>query len=96
MAFFVCRAGPRLESTNPMQGLVIKKSMGSAQVYLDGQTLTCAISNRLRKELIYPIATPTSLKRKGKRVVAVKELDMVDPLAVGILSRSPSPGTVPV
>ena len=39
-----------------MEGLVIKKSMGSAQVYLDGQTLTCAISNRLRKELIYPIA----------------------------------------
>lgn len=66
-----------------MEGLVIKKSMGSALVDLDGQTLTCAISNRLRKELIYPIATPTSLKRKGKRVVAVKELDMVDPLAVG-------------
>jgi len=66
-----------------MQGLVIKKSMGSAQVYLDGQTLTCAISNRLRKELIYPIAAPTNPKRKGKRVEAVKELDMVDPLAVG-------------
>lgn len=66
-----------------MDGLVVKKSTGSAQVYLDGQTLTCAISNRLRKELIYPIATPTSPKRKGKRVVAVKELDMVDPLAVG-------------
>lgn len=66
-----------------MDGLVIKKSMGSALVSLDGQTLVCSISNRLRKELIYSIATPTNPKRKGKRVEAVKELDMVDPLAVG-------------
>jgi ribosome biogenesis GTPase len=66
-----------------MEGLVIKKSQGSCVVQIAGQALPCAISNRLRKTLIYPIAAPTSPKRRGRRVEAVKELDAVDPVAVG-------------
>src|SRR5712675_325536 len=66
-----------------MEGLVVKKSQGACVVQVDGQSLPCALSNRLRKNLIYPIATPTDKKRKGKRVEAVKELDMADPIAIG-------------
>jgi ribosome biogenesis GTPase len=66
-----------------MQGLVLKKSQGTYMVRVEGQVMPCAISNRLRKNLIYPIATPTDPKRRGKRVVKVEEVDVLDPVAVG-------------
>jgi ribosome biogenesis GTPase len=50
----------------------------------DEQTVVCAISNKLRKELIFPIADPTSFRR---RVMAVEEIGMVDPVAVGDVVR---------
>ncbi len=66
-----------------MEGLVLKKSQGAYVVRVDNQKMTCSISSRLRKNLIYPIAAPTDPKRRGKRVQAVKAIDVVDPVAVG-------------
>jgi len=66
-----------------MEGLVLKKSQGAYVVRANGRTMTCSISSRLRKNLIYPIAAPTDPKRRGKRVQAVEEIDVVDPVAVG-------------
>ncbi len=68
-------------SPEPLCGTVTQKLPSTYWVRLaGGETRLCAISNKLRKQLIYPIAAPTSRRR---RVVAVKALDDVDPLAVG-------------
>lgn len=64
-------------------GVVYKKSQGTYFVHVDGQTVVCAISSKLRKQLIYPLAAPTDPKRKGKRVEAVAEIGEVDPVAIG-------------
>lgn len=61
-------------------GLVVKKSQGTYFVRSAGQVVTCASSNRLRKNLIYPTAAPTSLHH---RVKEVKGIEAVDPIAVG-------------
>jgi ribosome biogenesis GTPase / thiamine phosphate phosphatase len=61
-------------------GTVYKKTIGTYFVQSAGQTVVCAISNKLRKELVYPIADPTSFRR---RVMAVEEIDTVDPVAIG-------------
>jgi hypothetical protein len=63
-----------------LQGTVFKKNTGSYLVQVDGRIYTCAISNKLRKELIYPIADPSSLPH---RVMAVEDIRTVDPIAVG-------------
>jgi ribosome biogenesis GTPase len=62
------------------QGVVIKKLQGAYGVRSEGQIVLCAISNKLRKQLIYPVAAPTSRRR---RVVAVEKLDVIDPVAIG-------------
>ncbi|MBN1149565.1 MAG: ribosome small subunit-dependent GTPase A [Anaerolineales bacterium] len=62
------------------QGVVYKKTLGSYDVHVDGQVIACALSSRLRKELIYPTADPNSLRRRVQEVKAIKH---VDPLAVG-------------
>ncbi len=61
-------------------GVVVKKLQGAYEVRYEGQTVLCAISNKLRKQLVYPIAAPTSVRR---RVVAVEKLDVIDPVAIG-------------
>lgn len=66
-----------------MEGLVVTKNQGAYMVLVDGHKLPCAISNRLRKNLIYPLAAPTDTRRRGKRVQAVEELQTLDPVAVG-------------
>ena len=65
------------------QGTVFKKLLGKYFVRAAGQVFDCSISSRLRKNLIYPIAAPTDPKRRGKRVQAVKEIGVVDPVAIG-------------
>jgi ribosome biogenesis GTPase len=65
-------------------GLVCKKSVGQYWVHAGGRTIECAISNMLRKQLIYPIADPTSFRR---RVMEVRDIRQVDPVAVGDLVR---------
>lgn len=62
------------------QGVVVKKNIGTYHVRVGGVTLSCAISPRLRKELIYPLADPNSLSHIVREV---KILDKVDPIAVG-------------
>ncbi len=61
-------------------GKVWKKMLGAYTVESDGRFITCAISNRLRKHLIYPSADPSSL---AHRVQEVKDIRTVDPIAIG-------------
>jgi ribosome biogenesis GTPase len=61
-------------------GIVYKKTIGHYYVHTDGKVIPCALSNRLRKQLIYPTADPHSLRRV---VQAVREIEHVDPVAIG-------------
>jgi ribosome biogenesis GTPase len=65
-------------------GTVRRKSVGQYWVQVGGQTVVCSISNKLRKQLVYPIAAPSSIRR---HVVAVKEIRQVDPIAIGDVVR---------
>jgi ribosome biogenesis GTPase len=62
------------------QGIVYKKTIGSYVVHSEGSAINCAISARLRKELVYPTAAAGSLSHI---VVGVKDIDTVDPVAIG-------------
>jgi ribosome biogenesis GTPase len=62
------------------QGVVFKKSQGTYWVRAADTERRCSISSRLRKDLIYPTAAPTSLHH---RVQAVHDIHAVDPVAVG-------------
>ncbi len=62
------------------RGRVFRKSVGTYFVNVDGKTVVCSISNRLRKQLIYPLADPSS---RRPRVDAVRGIRMVDPVAIG-------------
>lgn len=62
------------------QGLIFRKSQGNYFVRTARGLVTCALSSRLRKVLIYPTAAPTSLHH---RVKEVKDIKSVDPVAVG-------------
>ena len=62
------------------QGMVIRKNRGQYLVQVDGHNLSCGLSNRLRKQLFYPTAAPSSLRH---RVQSVEELDVIDPVAIG-------------
>lgn len=62
------------------QGVVYKKSQGHYGVRVDGLLIDCEISSRLRKQLEYPIAAPTSRRH---RVLDVHEIRVVDPVAIG-------------
>lgn len=61
-------------------GTVVRKNRGQYLVRVDGDSIPCAISNRLRKTLIYPTAAPTSLHHRVQRV---DDIEVVDPIAVG-------------
>jgi ribosome biogenesis GTPase / thiamine phosphate phosphatase len=61
-------------------GVVFRKSLGHYTVHAEGRELDCVLSSLLHKQLIYPIADPTSLRR---RVVDVREIEHVDPIAIG-------------
>jgi ribosome biogenesis GTPase len=63
-----------------LQGIVYKKTIGNYIVHSGERVITCAISPRLRKELIYPIADPGSLSHIVRGVDSIKT---VDPVAVG-------------
>jgi ribosome biogenesis GTPase len=65
---------------NTHQGTVTKKNIGFYTVRTGERTVRCELSNRLRKELVYPIADPSSIK---PRVMAVRHIQQIDPVAVG-------------
>lgn len=56
------------------------KSTGRYGVASDGRIVTCVLSSKMRKQLIFPIADPTSFRR---RVMAVRDIGEADPIAVG-------------
>jgi ribosome biogenesis GTPase len=61
--------------------VVYKKLIGTYFVRTTSGEVTCAISNRLRKELIYPIADLSS--NPHHRVQEVRDIHTVDPVAIG-------------
>ncbi len=69
-----------IEAPFAQRGLVVKKTFGQYFVKFDQQLIPCSINSKLRKQLVYPIADPSSIARK---VVTVKDIDSVDPIAVG-------------
>jgi len=75
-----------LEHTGPSlrQGIVFKKNLGQYSIRTEAGVIAGSLSSKLRKQLIYPIADPNSIKR---RVMEVKDLDTVDPVAVGDVVR---------
>ena len=71
---------PSVDEKALLEGTVYKKSNGIYAVHVLGNILACELSNKLRKDLIYSTADPAS---KPKRVTAVREIQTVDPVAVG-------------
>ena len=69
-----------LEPGGEGRGVVYKKTIGHYHVHTGERVIICTLSNKLRKQLIYPTADPHSLRPV---VQAVKELDHGDPLAIG-------------
>ena len=62
------------------QGVVFRKNLGHYTVHTEERDIDCSLSSRLRKELIYPTADPSSLRH---RVQQVREIEHVDPVAIG-------------
>jgi ribosome biogenesis GTPase len=61
-------------------GVVFRKNIGHYTVHTEERDIDCELSTRLRKQLIYPTADPSSLRH---RVQKVREIDHVDPVAIG-------------
>lgn len=61
-------------------GVVFRKSLGHYTVHTKGRDIDCVLSSLFHKQLIFSTADPTSLRR---RVQEVRELDHVDPVAIG-------------
>jgi len=74
------RAIGQVQTEKAMQGTVFRKTVGRYFVEVDGITVVCSISNRLRKQLVYPLADPSS---RRPSVDAVRGIRMVDPVAIG-------------
>lgn len=77
------------------EGVVYKKNIGNYVVCVDGHFVACEISSRLRKRLIYPTASPHSLRPVVRKV---KPIEHTDPIAIGdhvrILRSSGSSGLI--
>jgi len=61
-------------------GVVFRKTTGHYTVHANGRDIACVLSSLIRKQLIYPTAAPTSLRH---RVIDVREIEHVDPVAIG-------------
>lgn len=61
-------------------GIVFRKTTGHYTVRANGRELDCVLSSLIHKQLVYSTADPTSMRR---RVQAVRDLDNVDPIAIG-------------
>jgi ribosome biogenesis GTPase / thiamine phosphate phosphatase len=61
-------------------GVVFRKTIGHYTVHSNGRELDCTLSSLLHKKLIYSTADPTSMRT---RVQDVREIDHVDPIAIG-------------
>lgn len=61
-------------------GVVFRKTLGHYTVHSNGRELDCTLSSLIHKDLIYSTADPSSMRT---RVQDVRELDHVDPVAIG-------------
>ena len=61
-------------------GVVFRKTLGHYTVHTQGRELDCSLSSLIHKQLIFPTADPTSLRHA---VQEVREIDHVDPVAIG-------------
>jgi ribosome biogenesis GTPase / thiamine phosphate phosphatase len=61
-------------------GVVYKKTIGNYTIHRNGYAVLCELSNRIRKQLIYPTADPGSLRHRVQKVI---DLEHMDPIAVG-------------
>jgi ribosome biogenesis GTPase len=61
-------------------GVVFRKTLGHYTVHSNGREIDCSLSSLLHKQLIFPTADPTSLRRT---VQEVREIQHVDPVAIG-------------
>jgi len=68
------------DKRKPHTGIVYKKVISEYTLHSNGSIYRCSISNKLRKQLVYPIADPSSLSH---RVRDVKQIQEVDPVAIG-------------
>jgi ribosome biogenesis GTPase / thiamine phosphate phosphatase len=63
------------------RGIVVKKTLGKYIVRsAGGNPIGCTLAGNLSKQLMYSTANPTSMR---KRVLDVKDVDTVDPVAIG-------------
>jgi ribosome biogenesis GTPase len=61
-------------------GVVFRKTLGHYTVHTNGRELDCTLSSLIHKQLTYSTADPTSMPR---RVQEVRDLEHVDPIAIG-------------
>jgi ribosome biogenesis GTPase len=61
-------------------GVVFRKTLGHYTVHSNGREIDCVLSSLLHKQLNYSTADPTSMP---KRVQSVREIEHVDPVAIG-------------
>ena len=71
-------------------GVVFRKTLGHYTVHSHGREIDCSLSSLIHKQLIYPTADPTSLRQ---RVQEVREIEHVDPVAIGDRVRYADAGT---
>ena len=61
-------------------GVVFRKTLGHYTVHTKGREIDCSLSSLIHKQLIFPTADPASLRHT---VQEVREIDHVDPVAIG-------------
>jgi ribosome biogenesis GTPase len=61
-------------------GVVFRKTLGHYTVHANGREIDCSLSSLIHKQLIYSTADPTSMRT---RVREVREIEHVDPVAIG-------------
>ena len=66
------------------QGIVFQKDRGQYSVHSNGRKLACSLSSRLHKELAYLASDPGTAPCAVRRV---REIDQVDPIAIGDVVR---------
>ena len=62
------------------KGVVFRKTVGHYTVHTNGRELDCSLSSLIHKNLVYSTADPTSMRT---RVQEVREVEHVDPIAIG-------------
>ena len=69
----------------PLTGVIFKKELGAYYLRAGAQVISCTLSSKLRKQLVYPTADRSSLGRRS--VQEVKDIRELDPVAVGDVVR---------